>query len=115
MKSRQFKKAAGAAGLIAIISLAGFSLSVAHDNSPAAAGEFFGPNHSPQKASSPDGYALRFGLLPKSGSSLISFQWAFQQINPVRAPSSVSIRQWDFTAAKVQKIALHVLDSILLI
>jgi hypothetical protein len=116
MNIRQIKKTAATFGLVAVITLAGFALSLAHDGSPTASGFSFGLNSNPEKASSLDGHAFQFGLLPKSGPALDPFPKALhRRCSSRHAPSSVSTRQLVLSGAKVKKIALHLLDSVLLI
>ena len=109
---RPIRKTAATIGLIVVITLAGFSLSLAHDASPLGPGL----QHSfPTQASLPDGYGLGLGLLLKLGDSPISWQKVTQENAVHRTSSSLTRRFPSFTAPKARKISLHLFDSILLI
>ena len=117
MKIRQTKKTLSAIGLLLVIMLACVAVSLAQD-SPA-----IGLSHSigfqrgghAGNASTVDGYALRSGLVPQSGYAPISFPRAARAPRKVQSPAAVSGGLLDFAGVKPRKIALHPLDSILLI
>jgi len=115
MHIRQIKKSAATLALVAMIILAGFALGLADERSPRTSGYFFGLHLDPEKASALDGVNFQFGLLPNSGPSLVPLPKASHRLTAVRAPARLSARHPLLTAANVQKIALHLLDSVLLI
>jgi len=114
---RPIRKAAATIGLIVVIALAGFSLSLAHESAPFGPGYNTGLRYSlPARASLlPDTYDPALGSLPKLDSSLTSWQRATKESSVYRASSSLSRGLLGFTAPKARKISLHLFDSILLI
>jgi hypothetical protein len=115
MATCPIKKTAAMIALVATITLAGFTLSLAHDSAPAALGYRPGLQHSfATQTSLPNDYVLELGLLRQSGDSPASWH-RVTQANVAHALSSATGRLFGFTAAKTRKISLHLLDSILLI
>jgi hypothetical protein len=116
MKIRPIRKTAATIGLVVVITLAGFTLSLAHDSAPAGPGYRPGLQHSfATQTSLPNDYSLELGLLPQSGDSPVSWQRVTQANVVPHTLSSVTGRLFGFTAAKTWKISLHLLDSVLLI
>ena len=112
---RPIRKTAATIGLIVVMTLAGFSLSLAHDSALLGRGYHSGLQSSfPVQASLPDDYGLELGLLPKFDSP-ISWQKVTRENAVHRTLSSLTRRLLGFTAPKTRKISLHLFDSILLI
>ena len=115
MKIRQIRKTGITLALLVAIILAGFAVSLAQDSSPIELTYSFGFQHShPNRASTVDGYTLRSGLVPKSGFAPRSFPNEAYATRAIQAPP-VATRSLDFGATNPRKIALYLLDSILLI
>ena len=115
MTIRLIAKTAATIGLVAVITLAGFSLSLAHDSAPAGPGYRPGLQSFATQTSLPNDHSLELGLLPQSGDSPVSWQRAIQADVVPPALPPVTGRLFGLTAAKTRKISLHLLDSILLI
>jgi hypothetical protein len=116
MKIRQIKKTLSAIGLLLVIMLACVAMSLAQDGPPIGLSHSLGLQRGHAgKASAVDGYALRSGLAPQSGYAPISFPRAARAPRVVQSPAAVSGGLLDLAGVKPRKIALHLLDSILLI
>lgn len=116
MKIRQIKKALSAIGLLLVFMLACVAVSLAQDNSPIGFSDSFGIRHShASKASTVDAYALRNGLVPQPGCAPVSFPRTARAARVVQLPAAASSHLLDWVGTKPRKIALHLLDSILLI
>jgi hypothetical protein len=106
------KKTAVTIGLVAVITVVSLALGVAQDHAPAGLGHSFGMHSTaPARASClGDDYALRFGLIPKSGDSSIGLVK-----EAVVLPALLPVSDPLMFVPKPRKIALHLLDSVLLI
>jgi hypothetical protein len=116
MKIRQIKRTITAVALAVVITLACVAVSLAQDSSPVGFSYSIGLEHSyPDRGSTDDGYAARIGLPPQSSLSPISFLRVSQGQAGVRLPSPAGALLVGFRGAKPPKVALHLLDSVLLI
>ena len=114
MKIRRVKRTAVTLGLLLLIIAVGFALGMAQDSGPAEAGYSAGLRHSAAETAACAGDCiLRFGLPAKSGDSSIALgrnrHEAAISYSPLGGPNLSP------TSAKPRKIALHLLDSVLLI
>jgi hypothetical protein len=111
MKIPRVKKTAVTIGLVAVITLVSLALGVAQDHAPAGLGYSVGLHSTaPARASCFGDYALRFGLIPKSGDSSIGLVKKEAVVLPaLPVPDPLMF------VPKPRKIALHLLDSVLLI
>jgi hypothetical protein len=112
MKIPRVKKTAVTIGLVAVITLVSLALGVAQDHAPAGLGYSFGLHSTaPARASCLGDYALRLGLIPKSGDSSIGLVKKEAVVLPALLPAPDPL----MFVPKPRKIALHLLDSVLLI
>jgi hypothetical protein len=117
MKVRRIKDTVASLGLLVMITVAGVAVSLGQDSSPIGLSYSFGPQYS-----SPDntgsmvpGEALCAGLVPNSGDLTISYPRPSEAQTFLYSASGVRKLLANFAGAKSRKVALHLLDSILLI
>jgi hypothetical protein len=114
MKIRRIKNTVASMGLLVVITLAGAAVSLAQDSSPIGLSYSFGVHHSsPDKASTLGGDAC-IGLIPNSGDLTVSYPRSSETRTVLHASGPRNLLS-DFAGVKSRKIALHLLDSILLI
>jgi hypothetical protein len=116
MKIRDLKSTLASVGLLVVITLAGVAVSLAQDSPPAGLGYASGFHHSsPGKASRLGGDVPCVGLVPDSGDLGISHPRLSDGATVFHSASVVAKFSADFAGVKPRKIALHLLDSVLLI
>ena len=117
MKFRRVKKDAVTTGVVLVVTLVSFALGLGQDRGPAGFDYSFGLQHGvPDRASCLGDYAQRLGLVPKSSDSSIALEsGSWHEAAVLSAPRPVPNAQSMFAAAKPRKIALYLLDSVLLI
>jgi len=117
MKVRRIKDIVASLTLLVMITVAGVAVSLAQDSSPIALSHSFGLHHS-----SPDnrfsmlpGEALCAGIVPDSGDLTISCPRPSKAQTFLYSASGVRKLFANSAGVKSRKVALHLLDSILLI
>jgi hypothetical protein len=114
MKIRRLKSTLASLGLLVVITLAGVAVSLAQDSPSSSRGYSFGLHRS-LTASILGGDALCVGLVLNSGDVTISYPRFSEAPTVFHLASEIPNLSAVFAGPKSRKIALHLLDSILLI